>query len=95
MASGLIPPEHPEEVLESGACIGKDPLIFDETYGLREYGVSEEDQIALAKSICATCPVVEPCLEWANKNPIWADGYIYGGMTSEERGLPRLRIVKD
>ena len=41
---------------QKGACRGLDPAIF--------YPVSEEDA-AEAKSVCAKCPVREPCLEWA------------------------------
>lgn len=44
--------------------------------------------VELAKQICATCPVAEPCLEYALENRI--DHGVWGG-TSERQ---RRRILK-
>lgn len=59
---------------QHGACRGTDPDIF--------YPVSDEDAEE-AKSICATCPVREPCLEYAlatrERDGVW------GGATERER----------
>jgi len=57
-------------------CRGVDPEVF--------YPVSDDDDAAdEAKSICALCPVREPCLEFAlstrEKNGVW------GGLTERER----------
>ena len=57
-------------------CRGVDPEVF--------YPVSDDDEAAEeAKSICALCPVREPCLEFAlstrEKNGVW------GGLTERER----------
>ena len=59
---------------DRAACRGLDPEIF--------YPVSEEDA-AEAKSICAVCPVREPCLEYALANRE-RDG-VWGGATERER----------
>lgn len=60
----------------AAACRGLDPLIF--------YPVTDEDAEAeTAKTVCAECPVREPCLEHAlgsrEKDGIW------GGATERER----------
>ncbi|HUF84222.1 MAG TPA: WhiB family transcriptional regulator [Acidimicrobiia bacterium] len=61
---------------EFARCRGVDPEVF--------YPVSDDDDDAEeAKSICADCPVREPCLEFAlstrEKNGVW------GGLTERER----------
>jgi len=61
---------------EFARCRGVDPEVF--------YPVSDDDDAAdEAKSICALCPVREPCLEYAlstrEKNGVW------GGLTERER----------
>jgi WhiB family redox-sensing transcriptional regulator len=45
-----------------GACRGEDPEIFFHPEG--ERGPARENRITLAKSICATCPVLEPYGVW-------------------------------
>lgn len=59
---------------QHGACRGTDPDIF--------YPVSDEEAEP-AKAICATCPVREPCLEYAlatrERDGVW------GGATERER----------
>ncbi|MHB1445754.1 MAG: WhiB family transcriptional regulator [Acidimicrobiales bacterium] len=56
------------------ACQGVDPDVF--------YPVSEEDADT-AKAICAQCPVLEACLEYAlayrERDGVW------GGATERER----------
>jgi WhiB family transcriptional regulator, redox-sensing transcriptional regulator len=61
---------------EFARCRGVDPEVF--------YPVSDDDDAAEeAKSVCALCPVREPCLEFAlstrEKNGVW------GGLTERER----------
>jgi WhiB family redox-sensing transcriptional regulator len=56
------------------ACQGLDPAIF--------YPASEDDGDE-AKAICATCPVRQPCLEYALANRE-RDG-VWGGATEKER----------
>ncbi|MGH9076969.1 MAG: WhiB family transcriptional regulator [Acidimicrobiales bacterium] len=59
---------------QRAACRGVDPDIF--------YPVSEEDAEE-AKAICAGCPVLEACLEYALVNRE-RDG-VWGGATERER----------
>ena len=59
---------------QHAACRGVDPDVF--------YPVSEEDAED-AKAICHTCPVREPCLEYALANRE-RDG-VWGGTTERER----------
>ena len=59
---------------QKGACRGLDPAIF--------YPASDDDA-GQAKSICAICPVREPCLEYALAHRE-RDG-IWGGATEKER----------
>jgi WhiB family transcriptional regulator, redox-sensing transcriptional regulator len=59
---------------QKAACRGVDPDIF--------YPVSDEEAED-ARAICRSCPVQEPCLEWAlasrEKEGVW------GGATERER----------
>ena len=57
-----------------GACRGLDPEIF--------YPPSDEEA-GPAKAICGTCPVRQPCLEYALSRRE-RDG-IWGGATERER----------
>lgn len=43
-----------------------------------------DPKIPRARQVCAACPVWEPCLEYALKNPTIAKG-IYGGLLERER----------
>lgn len=66
------------------ACQGTDPELF--------FPPGRDDrataQIAAAKAICASCPVVTECLEFALRHRV-RDG-IWGGRTDRERqGLRR------
>jgi WhiB family redox-sensing transcriptional regulator len=52
-------------------------------YTDRERGPRRERRERIAKSICATCPVIEQCREQALR---LAEPYgIWGGLTEEER----------
>ena len=57
--------------------------------------LSEEDRITVdrARKICATCPVVEPCLEYALANRI--EHGVWGGCSERERRriLKRRRLA--
>jgi WhiB family redox-sensing transcriptional regulator len=78
----LAAPQHEEEVIRfmdlswrhRSACRGVDPDVF--------YPVSDEAAEA-AKAVCATCPVRQPCLEYAlvkrERDGVW------GGATERER----------
>lgn len=64
----------PDDWRADAACRGLDPSIFFPR---------ADDDAADAKSVCATCPVAEACLEWAlaTRQP---DG-VWGGLTPIER----------
>jgi hypothetical protein len=53
-----------------GACVGQPSLFGD------------PKRTAEALAVCATCPVLKDCFEWALRNAV--DG-VAGGMTSEAR----------
>lgn len=59
---------------QHGACRGLDADIFYPT---------ADDEATAAKSICADCPVRQPCLECALANRE-RDG-VWGGATEKER----------
>lgn len=60
------------------ACRDLDPELFF------PLGTSDANllQIDAAKRICRTCPVREPCLEWALNT---GDAGVWGGTTEAER----------
>lgn len=51
------------------------------------------DSVERAKSICATCPVIEPCREYAITNVI-REG-VFGGMSERERRRERHQRVRE
>jgi WhiB family transcriptional regulator, redox-sensing transcriptional regulator len=64
----------PADFLVDAACKGGDTAVF--------FPVSESNAQE-AKSICATCPVAEQCLEYAIETH-QPDG-VWGGLTAVER----------
>ena len=64
-----------------GACIGMDSMRFFHPEG--ERGSTRRRRAANAKAICANCPVIDQCREYAlaAQEPYG----IWGGMTEEER----------
>jgi WhiB family transcriptional regulator, redox-sensing transcriptional regulator len=69
----------------SGACLHADPDLF---FPISSAGRALS-QIAQAKAICASCPVIRECAEFAYANtPIQG---IWGGTTAEERQKARRR----
>ena len=64
-----------------GACRGADPDIFfspEAERGPRRYAREKA-----AKAICATCPVIETCLNHALK--VREPYGVWGGLTAQER----------
>ena len=59
-------------------CAKRDPKMFYPERGGR-------DSVAHAKEVCACCPVIKDCLEWAivTNEPFG----IWGGLTEKERRL--------
>ena len=66
--------------MAKGACVGTDPDAFFPPPGPK----TDRD----AKAICATCPVVDTCLEYALANRI--EHGVWGGCSERERR----RIIK-
>lgn len=67
------------------ACRGADPALFFPDGQMGHWQTQE------AKAICATCPVVEPCLAYATVTG--AEG-IWGGLTERERHSQRLAALR-
>lgn len=65
-------------------CKGEDPELFFPA----GTGSVYDTQIAQAKAVCARCPVIEQCREWALES---GEGGIWGGMSEEERRALRRR----
>ncbi|MCW2528796.1 MAG: transcription factor WhiB [Pseudonocardiales bacterium] len=55
-----------------------------------ERGSSKQMRITAAKSVCETCPVQRPCLQWALD--VAENHGVWGGMTPEERKLIRAHL---
>ncbi|EEH63671.1 transcription factor WhiB [Gleimia coleocanis DSM 15436] len=66
---------------EAGACHDMDTELFFHPEG--ERGSTRRRRAEAAKAICATCPVLEQCREYALK--VQEPYGIWGGMSEEER----------
>lgn len=64
-----------------GACNGVDTELFYLPHNAR--GAEKLQQIKEAKAVCAKCPVIEQCLNFAIKTE--EPHGIWGGLTEEER----------
>lgn len=71
----------PEDFRHRAACRSVDPEVFFPT---AVQGREFEQQVGIAKAVCAGCPVRPECLTWAITH--LPDG-IAGGMTEHERRL--------
>ncbi|MGH8904391.1 MAG: WhiB family transcriptional regulator [Egibacteraceae bacterium] len=69
----------------AAACLGMDTEL---SFPSGTTGAALE-QIERAKTVCARCPVIAPCLEWALETN-QQDG-ICGGLTDDERRRLRHR----
>lgn len=65
------------------ACRGQDTDLFFPT------ATTDPDsrtlQIAQAKAFCSRCPLLDPCREWALRQPLARLVGIWGGTTATER----------
>lgn len=59
-------------------CVGMDPELFFPLPG-------DTRGVATAKAVCAECPAVVECLEFALGFGDVEPGAVYGGLTGEER----------
>ena len=72
---------------DKGACLNTNVEVF--FHDFNERGDNRDERIANAKKICATCPVINECLEHALNVP---EHYgVWGGKSEDERRLIRRR----
>ncbi len=64
---------------KKAACLDEDPELF---FPIGTTGRALE-QIEEAKAVCAQCPVIQECLEWALDTN--QDAGVWGGMSEEGR----------
>lgn len=62
------------EWMRRGNCRDEPPSLFFPSDGIG---------VEIARQLCATCPVKEPCLEYALRNRI--DHGVWGGASERER----------
>jgi WhiB family redox-sensing transcriptional regulator len=82
-----LPPQVPG-VLDwraHAACRGADVELFFNPD--RERGGRKRRREAKAKAICATCPVVDSCLDWALR--VGEPYGVWGGLSAEQRAVRR------
>ena len=68
------------------ACIGQTDLFFAPAGERPETRVLREGR---ARAICAICPVLEPCRDWARENREYG---FWGGESEEERAAAGYRV---
>jgi len=62
-------------------CLAEDPELFF-PIGVTGPAVA---QVREAKAVCARCPVLTTCRDWALENPALAQYGVFGGMDEDER----------
>lgn len=77
--------------LEQAACRGKTELFYGEEVG-RSAPARRRQREAIAKSICATCPVIDQCLAAAFEHD--DEHGIWGGLTPKERDVVRFGVER-
>jgi WhiB family redox-sensing transcriptional regulator len=86
MALSWIRPENMDALetwRDSASCRSVDPDLF---FPVGTTGAALQ-HIAAAKAVCTTCPVQEPCLEFALLTN--QDAGVWGGASEEERRVLR------
>ncbi|MEX0665839.1 MAG: WhiB family transcriptional regulator [Acidimicrobiia bacterium] len=68
------------------ACVGQTDLFFAPAGERPETRVLRE---ARARSICRSCPVAQPCREWARDNREYG---FWGGESEEDRAAAGYRV---
>lgn len=87
MLSLLTAATNTAEWMARGACVGEDPELF---FPVGEDGAGDappDERTAVAKEICADCPVAVECLKHAVEEG--EPSGIWGGTTPQERRLLR------
>jgi len=77
MTGPEIFPYRPEHWMDDAACIGHDPSLW-------EWGLHTDLQTkATARAICASCPVVAQCLDYARRTK--SEHLMWGGQCENQR----------
>jgi WhiB family transcriptional regulator, redox-sensing transcriptional regulator len=73
------------------ACRSQDPELFF-PIGTTDRALA---QLKRAKAVCHTCPVQEPCLEWAlHSEPIGQESGVCAGLSESERRALKRRVAR-
>jgi WhiB family redox-sensing transcriptional regulator len=76
---------------DSAACRTQDPELF---FPIGTTGPALA-QTELAKAVCRTCPVQEPCLHWAlASEPTGRENGVCGGFSEDERRALKRRAAR-
>lgn len=79
--------QHDAACLGAYDILGKDIFFPPDNPGGPKKGkgiAGERERIRMAKAVCATCPVLEECLQYATEHQLTG---IWGGMTDRERKI--------
>lgn len=74
-----------DSATQTPACRGLDTNLFFPT--LTTTGLKAHQQVAQARAVCAACPLLNPCRDWAITQPAKHLDGIWGGTTAHERKL--------
>jgi WhiB family redox-sensing transcriptional regulator len=80
--------ETPMDWRDKSACLTVDPELF---FPVGNTGPAL-DQIEKAKQICAQCPVIENCLQYAMDSN--QDSGVWGGLSEDERRALKRRAAR-
>lgn len=72
-----------DNATQTPACRGYDTDLFFPTTTTK--GDTQVRQTTEAKAICFTCPLLNPCREWALSQPLRHLAGIWGGTTMRDR----------
>lgn len=75
---------------DAGACRDEDPELFFPLGTEGRWAI----QIEQAKAVCARCPVLDACGQWALDNPRLVPNGVFGGLTDAERRNLRRRETR-
>lgn len=73
-----------ERWVHLAACKGKEPTMFASTLS-RKRTKTDLRRVEAAKAICASCPALSQCREWALQDPDPVPCHVAGGMAPWER----------
>lgn len=86
-------PQPPGPWISQAACRGRNDIMVLPCGSARMSQRRIKELAEPAKQICATCDVIEPCLDWALTTPDPAVDHIAGGHTPAERQQLRRNLI--